>query len=305
MYRTILLDWDGGWLRCALPMQSRATLKTFPFRQLVSPILHMILNSAFRSTGISLARTPVILNRRFMIIDHRIWVNNRILVDKLALLARPLEFIELRIASTCHLNCELVYELRIRPSSDCRTINWWFFAHVKRRVVHVGCQMIAAHRNHVSCVVNHSLCEKFRLLPRIFGLLRPEDWYLNLLKKEDLHAFQLIVVRVYHINQRDVYHVLLAVLPVVIGFHALCEILLLDWVRGVLFWILNALLVTIDLVLIIVLWISFSALVILVVPARLVLVERLAVLQAIIIIFLVIKGFNLDLWRRRSLLFEV
>lgn len=95
--------------------------------------------------------------------------------------------------------------------------------------------MIAAHRGHVSCVVHHSLCEKFRLLPRIFGLLWPEDWYLDLLKKEYLHAFQLIVVRVDHINQWYVDQVLLAVLPVVIGFHILRKVLLLDRVRRVLF----------------------------------------------------------------------
>lgn len=94
--------------------------------------------------------------------------------------------------------------------------------------------MIAAHRGHVGCVVHHSFCEKFRLLPRILGLLWPKDWNLDLLKKEDLHAFQLIIVRVDHINQRDINHVLLAVLPVVIGFHALREVLLLDRIRGVL-----------------------------------------------------------------------
>jgi len=58
-----------------------------------------------------------------MIINHRIWVNNRILVDKLALLGRFLEVIQLRIASTWHLNREFVYELRICPSADSRTIN--------------------------------------------------------------------------------------------------------------------------------------------------------------------------------------
>lgn len=105
----------------------------------------------------------------------------------------------------------------------------------KRRVVHVGCQMIAAYRSHVGCVVHHSFCEKFCLLSRILGLLWPEDWYLNLLKKEYLHAFQLIIVRVDHINQRNVDHVFLAILPVVIGFHTLREVLLLYRIRGVLF----------------------------------------------------------------------
>ena len=161
--------------------------------------------------------------------------------------------------------------------------------------------MIAAHRGHVSCVVHHSLCEKFRLLPRILGLLWPEDWHLDLLKKEDLHAFQLMVVRVNHINERDVDHVLLAVLPKVIRLQTLREVLLLDRIRRVLLRILNALLVSIHLVLTIVLRSFLSVL--LVVPARLILIQRLAVLQAIIIILvLVSKVFHLHLWRLRSLL---
>ena len=94
--------------------------------------------------------------------------------------------------------------------------------------------MIAAYRSQVSCVVHHSFNEKFRLLPRILGLLWPQDWNLDLLKKEDLHAFQLLVVRVNDINQRDIDNVLLAVLPEVIWFHALRELFLFDRVRGVL-----------------------------------------------------------------------
>jgi len=94
--------------------------------------------------------------------------------------------------------------------------------------------MIAAHRRHVSCVVHHSFCKLFRLLPRILGLLWPQNWYLKLLKKEELHAFQLMVVRVDHIYERNVDHVLLAVLPEVIGLQALREVLLLDRVRRVL-----------------------------------------------------------------------
>ena len=74
----------------------------------------------------------------------------------------------------------------------------------------------------------------FRLLPRILRLLWPQDWYLELLKKEELHAFQLMVVRVNDINERDVDHVLLAVLPEVIGLQTLREVLLLYRVRRVL-----------------------------------------------------------------------
>ena len=57
--------------------------------------------------------------------------------------------------------------------------------------------MIAAHRRHVSCVIHHSFCELFRLLPRILGLLWPEDWYLELLKKEELHAINWHCGKIY------------------------------------------------------------------------------------------------------------
>jgi hypothetical protein len=75
-------------------MHRGATLKIRVLLRIVPPIQYVILNMAFKSARIPLARSPLARNRRFLIIDHRVLVNYRILIGKLALFSRLREVIE-------------------------------------------------------------------------------------------------------------------------------------------------------------------------------------------------------------------
>jgi len=75
MNGTILLDCERRWLRRPLPMHRGATLKIRVLLRIVPPIQYVILNMAFKSARIPLARSPLARNRRFLIIDHRVLVN--------------------------------------------------------------------------------------------------------------------------------------------------------------------------------------------------------------------------------------
>ena len=75
-------------------MHRGATLKIRVLLRIVPPIQYVILNMAFKSARIPLARSPLARNRRFLIIDHRVLVNYRIFIGKLTLFSRLREVIE-------------------------------------------------------------------------------------------------------------------------------------------------------------------------------------------------------------------